>query len=245
MKNTFGLLGKNIDYSFSKKFFTEKFKKENLPHQYLNFDINHIDDLSLILNEHIKLLKGFNVTIPYKEEIHKYLDQIDDVAKEIGAINTVKIIDNSFLKGYNTDFYGFTESIKPLLKKHHKTALILGNGGATKAIKYSLKILNIPFIIVSRNPTDKTMITYNELNETHFKNSIIINCTPVGTYPNTEECPAIPYQFINEGNLLYDLVYNPLETQFLKNGKANGAQIKNGLEMLELQALKSWDIWCE
>jgi shikimate dehydrogenase len=163
MKYKFGLLGKNIGYSFSKKFFTEKFKLENLPHTYENFDIENIEDLPILLNDTIEDLKGFNVTIPYKKSVFKYLDEVDTIAEKIGAVNTVKIVDKTYLKGYNTDYYGFLNSLKPILEKQHKTAIILGNGGATKAIKYTLTKLKIDFIVVSRNNQNKNTITYSDL----------------------------------------------------------------------------------
>ncbi len=243
MKNLFGLLGKNIAYSFSENYFSEKFKSENLPFKYQNFDIPTISELPILLNDKIENLIGFNVTIPYKEKIVNYLDDVDTIANEIGAVNTVKIVDNTYLKGYNTDCYGFEKSLKPLLKPTHKKALILGTGGASKAIKFVLKKLNISFKEVSRTPNSNqfsyTDITKNILNEY----TIIINCTPVGTFPNTELAPKIPYLFLTKEHLLFDLIYNPKETLFLKNGKKQGATIKNGLEMLKLQAEKSFEIW--
>ncbi len=242
-KYKFGLLGKNISYSFSKKYFTDKFKNENFSYQYDNFDIDNILELPMFLNDSINDLIGFNVTIPYKEEIFKYLDEVDEIAEKIGAVNTVTIVDGTYLKGSNTDCYGFLNSIKPLLQTHHKFALILGNGGATKAIKYALESLNIEYLVVSRNSIGNNIITYSDITEKHFTNSIIINCTPLGTFPDINECPNIPYEFINKKNLLFDLVYNPKESMFLKKGKENGATIKNGLEMLELQAEKSFEIW--
>lgn len=242
-KYEFGLLGKNISYSFSKKYFSAKFKNENLSYQYNNFDIENISELPLLLNDIINDLIGFNITIPYKEEIFKYLDEVDEIAKKIGAVNTVTVVDGTYLKGSNTDYYGFLNSIKPLLQTHHKFALILGNGGATKAIKFALESINIDYIVVSRNSIDDGIIAYSDIMEKHFSNSIIINCTPLGTFPEIDKCPNIPYEFINKNNLLFDLVYNPEESMFLKKGKENGATIKNGLEMLELQAEKSFEIW--
>ena len=243
MKNQYGLIGKNISYSFSKKYFTKKFKKENLPHEYLNFDLETIDDLPEILSNYIDFLKGLNVTIPYKQSIFKYLDEVDTEAEKIGAVNTIKIIDKYYLKGYNTDVYGFEKSLTPLLKKHHKKALIFGSGGASKAIRFVLKKLQIPFTVVSRNPA-KNQLSYTDLTaKTIENNQILINCTPVGTHPKTEECIPLPYKAIGSNHLLYDLIYNPQETLFLKKGKEHGAQTKNGLEMLQLQADKSWEIW--
>jgi shikimate dehydrogenase len=244
MKKIFGLLGKNISYSFSKKYFTDKFETDNLDCEYLNFDLPNIESLPEILDQNIQFLRGFNVTVPYKTAVFKYLDEVDSIAEEIGAVNTVKIIDNFYLKGFNTDIYGFENSLKPLLKIHHKKALILGTGGASKAIKYVLKILEIEFLEVSRQPKNKFQISYDELSESILKNyTIIINCTPLGTYPNIEMCPDIPYDYLSKKHLLYDLTYNPSETKFLQEGKVRGVTIKNGLEMLELQAEKAWNIW--
>jgi shikimate dehydrogenase len=245
-KKIYGLLGKNISYSFSKKYFTNKFKEANLDCTYKNFDLNSINELPEILDANIDYLKGFNVTIPYKETIFKYLDEINQVAEDIGAVNCVKIIDKYYLKGFNTDAYGFENSLKPLLKKHHKKALILGTGGASKAIAYALEKLEISFKFVSRNPKEK-QISYADLSEEIIKSHhIIINTTPLGTKNNSEsDYPNIPYEFITDEHLLFDLIYNPLETIFLKKGKEKGATVKNGLEMLELQAEKSWEIWNE
>jgi shikimate dehydrogenase len=245
MKKIFGLIGKNISYSFSKKYFTKKFYNEKLPYSYINFDIDSIEELPEVLNNNIELLKGLNVTIPYKESVLKYLDEIDLEAKKIGAVNTIKIIDKYYLKGFNTDVYGFENSLKPLLQKHHKSALIFGAGGASKAVKYVLEKLDISFTIVSRNP-NKNEFSYNDITETVIKkNKILINCTPVGIYPNINESLPIPYQAITSKHLLYDLIYNPNETAFLKKGKEHRAITKNGLEMLKLQADKSWKIWNE
>ncbi len=188
-----------------------------------------------------KNIKGLNVTIPYKEQIIPYLDRIDEKAKNIGAINTIKI-ENNFLKGFNTDEYGFRNSLVPHLKKHHKSALILGTGGASKAIAYSLKKLNISYEFVSRQKNTKynyKSITKNDIS----KNLLIINCTPLGTFPNIEMKPEICYEGISNKHLLFDLIYNPIETAFLKMGKQNGAKTINGLKMLELQAEKAWEIW--
>lgn len=239
----FGLIGKNISYSFSKKYFTEKFSHLKLTqYEYHNFDIHTIKILPTLLNQYPNL-KGLSVTIPYKEQIFPFLDEISEEATEIGAVNTVKIC-NKKLIGYNTDIYGFENSLKPLLQKHHQKALILGTGGASKAVKYVLKKLSIPFISVSRTPKEMDEISYKSLNEEIIKEyQIIVNCSPIGTFPTINEAPNIPYQFITKKHLLYDLIYNPDETLFLKNGKAKGATIKNGLEMLQLQAEKAWEIW--
>ena len=244
-KRVFGLLGKDISYSFSRGYFSEKFQKENLENcEYTNFDLPKIDDFPTHVNKYKDNISGINVTIPYKEKVIPFLDEIDIEAKEIGAVNTIKILKNNKLKGFNTDIYGFLNAIKPLLKNHHKKALILGTGGASKAVAFAFKKLNIPFLLVSRNPKDKTQISYNQITENVLKEfSILVNCSPVGTFPNVEISPNIPYQFISKEHLLFDLIYNPSETAFLSEGKKRGATIKNGYEMLELQAEKSWEIW--
>lgn len=240
----YGLIGKNISYSFSKDFFNTKFKEEAITHaSYDNFDIQSIIDFPNVLIENPNL-KGLNVTIPYKELIIPYLDKIDKKAKKIGAVNTIKISKKGKLKGYNTDYYGFKKSIKPYLKPHHKKALILGTGGASKAIAYTLKKMNISYAYVSRNTSKESMFTYNSLTVDDLKDyQIIINCTPLGTNPNVDECPNIPYQAITNQHILYDLIYNPLETKFLALGNANNATTINGLSMLKLQANKAWEIW--
>ena len=240
----FGIIGKNISYSFSRKYFLEKFKKMGLDnYQYYNFDIPEIEEFPFLLYHREDEFKGLNVTIPYKEAIIKYLDEVDDEAQNIGAVNTVKITDENKLVGYNTDVFGFQKSIEPLLKSHHKKALILGTGGASKAIAYVLKKLNIDFKSVSRIEAENRF-TYEMLDAEIMNDyTIIVNCTPIGTHPNIEDSPVIPYQFITDKHLLYDLIYNPAETKFLQEGKKHGASIKNGLEMLELQAEKSWEIW--
>lgn len=242
----FGLLGKNISYSFSKKYFTDFFNQQNLPYKYQNIDIEKIDDFLDYLANNIEQLKGFNVTIPYKEAIFNYLDEIDDDAQNIGAVNCVKIIDKHYLKGFNTDFYGFKESLIPQLKKHHKKALILGTGGASKAIAYALKQLKIDYKFISRI-SDKHQFSYLDLTKNIIDEyTLIINTTPLGTKNKFEhESPNIPFEFITDKHLLYDLVYTPKESLFLKKSKEQGAQIKNGLEMLKLQADKSWQIWMD
>lgn len=245
-KKVFGLLGKNISYSFSKGYFSTKFKNLNLRrYKYLNFDIQKIQDFpSIILRK--KNLTGLNVTIPYKVEIMPFLDKIDKTARVIGAVNTIKITKKGKLKGYNSDVVGFEKSLKPLLKSHHKKALILGTGGASKAIAYALKLNQIEYKFVSRNPVDSNQISYESLSEEIIKEyTVIINCTPLGTSPNIKKYPKIPYCFITENHLLYDLIYNPEVTKFLSKGKEKGATIKNGYEMLTLQAEESWRIWNE
>ncbi len=239
----FGLIGKNISYSFSKTYFSNKFESESIADaSYDNFDLKTILDFEGLLKNNPDLV-GLNVTIPYKETIISYLDILSKKVQKIGAVNTIKITNNGELIGFNTDCYGFEESLKPLLEKHHKRALILGTGGASKAIAFVLENLKIHYKFVSRKET-KTGFTYNQLNNSIIENyQIIINCTPLGTFPNINYCPDIPYDFITEKHLLYDLIYNPSETLFLKKGKAKGAKTCNGLKMLELQAEKAWEIW--
>lgn len=240
----FGLIGKNIDYSFSKAFFSAKFKAENIKDAtYINFDIENVTDFPSILNNNSDL-KGLNVTIPYKELIIPYLDKLDKRARKIGAVNTIKFTKKGYLKGYNTDYFGFKESLIPQLRPHHKSALILGTGGASKAIAYALNKINIEYHFVSRQSSGKVPLTYNSLTlEDIKKHTIIINCTPIGTFPNIEACPKIPYEALSEDHLLFDLIYNPKVTQFLKMGKQKKATTVNGLEMLKLQADKAWRIW--
>lgn len=235
---TFGLIGKNIDYSFSRNYFRNKFNKESINNcQYLNFDIDTIDDLKDLFNRNIQ---GFNVTIPYKQEIIPLLNQLHHDAKIIGAVNTIKTTNNQ-LVGYNTDWIGFFKSIQPLLKKHHQKALILGTGGASKAIQYAFDKLKIEYKTVSRSKAD---FMYQDLNQDIIKeHQIIVNCTPKGTFPMINEAPEIPYHHINSQHLAYDLIYNPTETKFLQLCKKQGATIKNGLEMLEIQAEEAWLIW--
>lgn len=240
--SNFGLLGKNIDYSFSKTYFSEKFKRENLQHSYENFDIPSIESLPKIISE-ISDLKGFNVTIPYKEEVLTFLDELDEDAKKIGAVNTIKVTLDKRLKGYNTDHFGFQKSLEPFLPLQKKNALILGTGGASKAIGFALQNLGFSFKFVSRKKSPKTL-TYSDLDKSVIKDHLlIINCTPLGTYPNVDACPNIPYQYLTEDHLLYDLIYNPSETTFLRRGKLQLARTVNGLEMLKIQAEKAWLIW--
>ena len=240
----FGLIGKNISYSFSKKYFSTKFQDENILNAtYENFDIQNIEEFEGIVESTSKL-KGLNVTIPYKESIIPYLDKLSKKAKKIGAVNTIKVTKNGSLKGFNTDYYGFKKSIKPYLKPIHKRALILGTGGASKAIAFALKKLNIDYQFVSRNPSSNVSFTYNSITE-NIVNShlIIINCTPLGTFPNVNQAPNIPYDAITSNHILFDLIYNPEETLFLKNGIKKKATTINGYSMLAYQADKAWKIW--
>tara|TARA_R110002073_G_scaffold15953_3_gene62144 strand:- start:13071 stop:13835 length:765 start_codon:yes stop_codon:yes gene_type:complete len=244
-KVLFGLVGKNISYSFSKNYFSEKFKKLELDtHQYVNFDIEKIEEFPKVVHEFKFCLKGFNVTIPYKQDVFLYLDKVNKTARKIGAVNTIRITKKGNLKGYNTDVFGFQKSIEPLLKPHHNKALILGTGGASKAIAYVFKLLEIEYLKVSRHPRKKKEISYVNLTQEILEEyKVIVNSTPLGTFPSVDEKPAIPYQFLTKEHLLYDLIYNPEVTAFLKEGLHAGTQVKNGFEMLELQAEESWRIW--
>lgn len=244
-KQLFGLVGKNISYSFSRSYFSDKFDLLNLEgYKYINFDIENINNLEDVITTNATILKGLNVTIPYKEEVLQFLDKVDQKAEEIGAVNTIKITKKGKLKGYNTDYYGFKKSIEPLLKKYHKKALILGTGGASKAVAFALKKMDIEVAYVSRKGKGIDTISYEEMTKEIIEdNLLIINSTPLGTHPNVNVCPQIPYEFIGKKHILYDLIYNPSKTLFLKKGEACGAVIKNGLEMLELQAEKAWEIW--
>lgn len=237
----FGLIGRNIEYSFSRNYFREKFRKEHPAFTYENFDLQNISEIQGVLKT--PRLTGLNVTIPYKEEIMSFLDKIDPVAKKIGAVNTVKIFPNGSTKGYNTDYIGFRNSLSTHFKSSKKAALILGTGGASKAIAYALRSLDFDFKFVSRK-SQKNFLKYAQINREVIQNYLlIINCTPLGTYPKIHERPDIPYQFLTADHFLFDLVYNPEETEFLKFGKIFGAQTLNGLEMLINQAEESWKIW--
>lgn len=246
----YGLVGRKLGHSFSCAYFTEFFEKEGIDASYVNFEIETIADLPLILGR-FGQLRGFNVTIPYKTDIFRYLDTIDDTAREIGAVNVVKVREredgNMTLHGYNTDAPGFRETFEPLLTPYrHRGALVLGTGGASKAIRWTLKNLGIPYLIVSRTPAGDDEVGYDMIDgEMLAQYPVIINCTPVGMYPNVESFPAIPYDLLGPENLCYDLVYNPLETEFMKRASARGATVANGLGMLYRQAQLAWDIWSE
>ena len=243
VRKRFGLLGRNINYSFSKGYFTDKFNSENFAGcTYENFDIPEINAFSEII-KNTSDLKGLNVTIPYKETVIPFLDKLSKKAALIGAVNTIKITKKGKLKGYNTDYYGFKKSLEPLLQPHHKKALILGTGGASKGVAFALAELDIPYTFVSREAKENG-IDYDRINATTFDNyQIIINATPVGTSPDVDAFPLIPYEFFTDKHIAYDLIYNPAETQFLKKAKQQGAQIKNGLDLLVFQAEKAWKIW--
>lgn len=257
----YGLIGLTLGHSFSRNFFTEKFQREGIDAQYLNFEIPDIGCLADIIHKHPNL-EGLNCTIPYKEAILPYLDDITPEAREIGAVNVVKIqrdesytggrcMDGIRLTGFNSDIIGFTDSIAPLLEPHHRKALILGTGGAAKAIKVGLEKLGIQCTHVSRraskDPKDLSspyLLAYTEITPSTLQEyHIIVNCSPVGMFPHTEEAPVLPYEALSPSHLLYDLIYNPEMTLFLHLGAQYGAKVKNGREMLELQAVASWDLW--
>lgn len=239
----FGIIGYPLGHSFSKGFFTEKFARESIDAQYLNFEIPDVAMLSDVLRNNPEL-RGLNVTLPHKQAVIPLLDEMSEEAKEIGAVNVIRIRDGR-LKGFNSDIIGFTNSIKPLLMPHHRKALILGTGGASKAIRVGLNRLGIEWTYVSRSPREG-MITYEDITaETLQEYTVIVNCSPVGMFPKVDAAPAIPYELLSPQHLLFDLVYNPEETLFMKKGRAEGATVKNGLEMLHLQAVASWDFWNE
>ncbi len=260
MKKKYGLIGYPLSHSFSKQYFTEKFEKNSIHDAvYDLYPIKDIDQLDNLLKEQGEIC-GLNVTVPYKVSVIPHLDWMSEYAKEIGAVNCIRIAaespiaaafsgevgiegHNFMLEGFNTDAYGFEMSLKPLLKAHHNRALILGDGGAARAVKYILGTLNIPYKSVTRKPAEHH-ITLSELTPAQVASHLlIINTTPIGMSPNVDDCPGIPYEAITSDHLLYDLIYNPEETLFLKKGAAQGAATKNGYEMLILQAEKSWEIW--
>jgi len=247
IKKLYGVIGNPLRHSYSPAFFQEKFKEKHLDSSsYVKFELNRIEDITNVLDKNSNL-RGLNVTIPYKEVIIPYLTEIDDDARNIGAVNVVKIekdaADKLILKGYNSDWYGFKKSIETKLKPWHTKALVLGTGGASKGIIYALKQLNIEYRYVSRT-AKQNCITYDDLNEDYFKQyKIIINTTPVGTFPNVKACPEIPYEYITKDHLVYDLIYNPIRSLFLHQAELKGATIYNGWEMFVYQALRSYKIW--
>jgi shikimate dehydrogenase len=244
----FGLIGYPLGHSFSRKYFTEKFEKEGLTgYKYDNYPMNNLDNLIDLIRDDVNLI-GLNVTIPYKEQIIQLLDEIDKDAEEIGAVNTIKIArssaNNISLKGFNTDVYGFSGPLSAVLQSHHKKALILGTGGAAKAVAWVLSNYNIDFKYVSRTPKAEDVLSYSSLSRKDIQeHSLIINTSPVGMYPEIDKKPKIDYNGLTENHILYDLVYNPEETLFLQEGKRKKAITINGLPMLYLQAEKAWEIW--
>lgn len=240
----YGLIGYPLSHSFSKKYFTEKFLSESITDvSYELYPIAEISELPILLAEYPALV-GLNVTIPYKEKVIPYLSDLSAVVEAIGACNCIKILEGKLI-GYNTDVIGFEKSLKKKLKPHHTKALILGTGGSSKAVQYVLNKLGISFIKISRSKTAET-ITYEEIDEALLSShSLIVNTSPLGMFPNIEDCPAIPYQFLNASHYLFDLVYNPTKTKFLASGEKMGAVIENGSDMLVDQAEASWEIWNE
>lgn len=241
-----GLIGYPLSHSFSVSYFAEKFRKENIvDYEYRNFPLENISDFTGLLKDNPGLT-GLNVTIPYKEKIISYLDRLDSIAEKIGAVNTIRFVQEGSsgkLTGYNTDYYGFMNSLTPYLEPRHKSALILGTGGASKAVSYVLEELGIQYCYVSRKPQPGEL-GYNDLCLAMIrKHLLIINTTPLGTYPDISSFPDIPYDLLSPDHILYDLVYNPPETEFLRLGRQKGAKGINGRKMLELQAEKSWEIW--
>ena len=241
----YGLIGYPLGHSFSIGYHNQRFADEGINAKYMNFEISSIEQLIEVLSQNPEL-KGLNVTIPYKEKVMEYLDYISPEARAIGAVNVIRVIhegEKTVLKGYNSDVIGFTQSIEPLLESYHKKALVLGTGGASKAVAYGLKSLNIEPVFVSRYERPNT-IQYERITpDVVHEYNVIVNCTPLGMFPKTDACPQLPYEALDEHNILYDLIYNPDVTLFMKKGAERGASVKNGLEMLLLQAFASWEFW--
>jgi shikimate dehydrogenase len=238
----YGLIGYPLGHSFSRRFFNEEFFPEHgIEAEYLNFEIPEADGLLEVVRTH-PLLRGLNCTIPHKQAIIPLLDEISPEAREIGAVNVIRIRDGR-LKGFNSDIIGFMDSLRPLLRPHHRRALVLGSGGASKAVWAGLLRLGLEPTQVSRKAGDG-VLSYEMLTpEVMADCTVVVNCSPVGMFPHVDECPAIPYELLSGRHLLYDLVYNPLDTLFMQRGREHGAIVKNGLEMLRLQALASWKFW--
>jgi len=241
----YGLIGYPLSHSFSIGYFNEKFANEGIDAEYVNFEIPQIEMLPEVITSNPSLV-GLNVTIPYKEKVMGYLDYVSPEARAIGAVNVISVVHHNrkiLLKGYNSDVIGFTQSIKPMLEPHHKKALILGTGGASKAINYGLRSMGLETVFVSRYDRPDT-IRYDKITGDDVREyNVIVNCTPCGMFPHTNECPQLPYEAMDSHNLLYDLIYNPDETLFMHKGAERGATVVNGLEMLLLQAFASWEFW--
>ncbi len=241
----YGLIGYPLGHSFSIGYHNQRFADEGINAKYINFEIASIEQLMEVIGQNPEL-KGLNVTIPYKEKVMEYLDYISPEARAIGAVNVIRVIHEGskiVMRGYNSDVIGFTQSIEPMLEKHHKKALVLGTGGASKAVAYGLKSLGIESVFVSRYERPGTIQYESITPEVVQEYNVIVNCTPLGMFPKIDTCPALPYDALDEHNILYDLIYNPDETLFMKRGAARGAAVKNGLEMLLLQAFASWEFW--
>ena len=241
----YGLIGYPLGHSFSIGYFNEKFDNENINARYINFEIPSIEDFIEVIDSNPEL-RGLNVTIPYKEQVIPYLDSLSPEATAIGAVNVIRVTHKgkkTQLKGFNSDVIAFTRSIEPLLERHHKKALILGTGGASKAIDYGLRSLGLETKFVSRTKRDG-ILCYEDITADIIQEyNVIVNCTPLGMYPNVDSCPKLPYEAMDSHTLLYDLLYNPDETLFMTKGREQGAVVKNGLEMLLLQAFDSWEFW--
>ncbi len=255
-RSIFGLIGKRLDYSFSRAYFSEKFERTGLDdHEYRNFEIEDVDGLlrfresvkydpqSRTTNGKKEIIRGLNVTIPYKEAIMEILDEMSEEAQAIGAVNTIVIEDNLWT-GHNTDAYGFAKSLTPFLPLS-KNALILGTGGASKAVAYVLESIQVPYLHVSRKPQGDFQISYDQVGEVLGDVELIVNTTPLGTHPDVDQAPALPYELLNKSHILYDLVYNPANTLFMKQGARNGARVINGSEILRWQAERAWELWNE
>jgi shikimate dehydrogenase len=241
MKKIYGLIGEKLSHSFSKSFFENKFQSLNIDCVYENFELETISQINDVFN--VSDLAGLNVTIPYKEAVIPFLDELDESAKSVGAVNCIQIKNGKHI-GHNTDVFGFRQMIKPFLESHHERALILGKGGAAKAVAYVLKDLGLAVFFVTRNPKEENDFSYDDVNEAMMHScGIIVNTTPVGMFPDIENAPAIPYEYLSDQNLVVDLIYNPKETLFMKKAKSVGAIAINGETMLHQQAEKSWEIW--
>jgi shikimate dehydrogenase len=237
---TFGLIGRSLSHSFSKDFFSTKFLLENLPYHYQNFELEQIEDIASVFESSPA---GLNVTIPYKESIIPFLDELDEEAREIGAVNTIVFRDGKKI-GYNTDAYGFKQSIKPFLTFEHERVLILGNGGASKAVAYVFRKMGIDVLFACRTPQKEKEYSFEEINEHMLRAcKCVVNCTPVGTWPKVEEHLPFPFELLSDKHLVIDLIYNPEKTAFLQKAEENGASILNGKGMLQHQALKAWELW--
>ncbi|MDX2359824.1 MAG: shikimate dehydrogenase [Crocinitomicaceae bacterium] len=236
----FGLIGKTLGHSFSRTFFTDFFAQENIDASYSNIELSSIDEVDKVLSGNYL---GLNVTIPYKESIIPFLDELSDEAREIGAVNVVTFERGRHI-GFNTDAYGFHQSIKPFLTNRHERAIVFGTGGASKAVAFALRSIGVDVIFVSRNPVGENHFSYDEVNEHMLRAcKLLVNTTPVGTFPNIDECIHIPFEYLSDEHLVVDLIYNPAMTKFLQMAQQNGATILNGESMLKQQALKAWKIW--
>lgn len=244
-KKLYGLIGKGISYSFSRSYFTEKFRNLELnDYRYVNFDLQNLDQFKKVVASQLDQIGGLNVTIPYKEQIIPYLDEVDPEALQIGAVNTIKVLPAGKLKGYNTDVFGFQASLSKVLSPKHESALILGTGGASKAVAFVLEKLGLSYRYVSRKKSGKDVLAYADLDELTLQSHlVIVNCTPLGTFPEVEKKPDLPYEYLGPEHLFFDLIYNPAKTAFLREGEKRGAKILNGSEMLKQQADRAWVIW--